>query len=56
MKHGKAFVLGVLAGTLALFLALSVKLSRVPFNFIVRGLKAIVFLLLISISFGYVWQ
>ena len=35
-----------------LFLAVSVKLSRVPFKFIVRGLKAIVFLLLISISFN----
>ena len=35
-----------------LFLAVAVKLSRVPFKFIVRGLKAIVFLLLISISFN----
>lgn len=35
-----------------LFLAVSVKLSRVPFKFIVRGLKAIVVLLLISISFN----
>jgi len=35
-----------------LFMAAAVKLSRVPFRFIVRGLKAIVFLLLISISFN----
>ncbi|MDD6073615.1 MAG: energy-coupling factor transporter transmembrane component T [Clostridium sp.] len=35
-----------------LFLAVSVKLSRGPFKFIVRGLKAIVVLLLISISFN----
>ena len=35
-----------------LFLAVAVKLSRVPFKFIVRGLKAIVFLLLISVSFN----
>ena len=34
------------------FLAMAVRTSRVPFKFIVRGLKAIVFLLLISISFN----
>ena len=34
------------------FLAMAVRASRVPFKFIVRGLKAIVFLLLISISFN----
>ena len=32
--------------------AMAVRASRVPFKFIVRGLKAIVFLLLISISFN----
>lgn len=35
-----------------LFLAAAVKLSKVPFKFIVRGLKAIMVLLLISISFN----
>lgn len=35
-----------------LFLTLVVRLSKVPFKFIVKGLKAIVFLLLISISFN----
>lgn len=35
-----------------LFLAGAVKLSKVPFRFIVRGLKAIVVLLLFSISFN----
>ena len=34
------------------FLAMAVRASRVPFKFIVRGLKAIVFLLFISISFN----
>lgn len=34
------------------FLALAIRLSNVPFKFIVRGLKAIVFLLLISVSFN----
>ena len=34
------------------FLAMAVRTSRVPFKFIVRGLRAIVFLLLISISFN----
>ena len=36
----------------SVFLAMAVRASRVPFKFIVRGLKAIVFLLLISISFN----
>lgn len=36
----------------ALFLAVVTRLSKVPFKFIVRGLKAIVFLLVISISFN----
>lgn len=36
----------------ALFLAVVIRTSQVPFKFIVRGLKAIVFLLVISISFN----
>lgn len=36
----------------ALFLVLAIKLSNVPVKFMVRGLKAIVFLLLISVSFN----
>lgn len=35
-----------------LFLAAVIHLSRVPFSFIVRGLKAIVVILLISVSFN----
>ena len=35
-----------------LFLALAIRLSHVPFKFMVRGLKAIIFLLLISVSFN----
>lgn len=34
------------------FLILAIKVSHVPFRFMVRGLKAIVFLLLISVSFN----
>lgn len=34
------------------FLVIAVKVSKVPFKFMVRGLKAIVFLLLISVSFN----
>ncbi|MCC8060725.1 MAG: energy-coupling factor transporter transmembrane protein EcfT [Clostridiales bacterium] len=34
------------------FLVLAIRLSRVPFSFMVRGLKAIIFLLLISVSFN----
>ncbi len=36
----------------ALFLAAVVKLSKVPFKFMVRGLKAVLVLLLISVSFN----
>lgn len=36
------------------FLVAAIRLSKVPFAFIVRGLKAIVFLLLISVSFNLV--
>lgn len=35
-----------------LFLAVAIRLSQVPLSFMVRGLKAIVFLLLISVSFN----
>lgn len=35
-----------------LFLAVVIRVSKVPFKFIVKGLKAIVFLLLISVSFN----
>ena len=34
------------------FLVLAVKMSRVPFRFIVRGLKAVMVILLISVSFN----
>ena len=34
------------------FLAAAIRMSRVPLPFMVRGLKAIVFLLLISVSFN----
>lgn len=34
------------------FLAAAIRLSRVPFRFMVKGLKAILFLLLISVSFN----
>ena len=36
----------------AIFLALIIKLSRVPFKFMVRGMKAIVFLLMITVVFN----
>ena len=36
----------------ALLLAVVIRLSRVPVSFMVRGLKAILFLLLISVSFN----
>ena len=36
----------------ALFLVIVIRASKVPFKFIVRGLKAIIFLLVISISFN----
>ncbi len=35
-----------------LFLAVAIRTSRVPFSFMVRGLRAILFLLLISVSFN----
>ena len=35
-----------------LFLITAIRMSRVPFSFMVRGLKAILFLLLISVSFN----
>lgn len=38
--------------TATLFLVLAIRLSHVPFSFMIRGLKAIVFLLLISVSFN----
>ena len=34
------------------FLIFAIRISKVPFSFMVRGLKAIVFLLLISVSFN----
>lgn len=43
-------IVGYLFG--ALFLATVIRLSRVPFKFMVRGLKAILILLLISVSFN----
>lgn len=36
----------------ALFLAVMIKLSNVPFKFMVKGMKAIVFLLLITVAFN----
>ena len=39
-------------GAAALFLAVTIKLSKVPFKFMVRGLKAVLVLLLISVSFN----
>ena len=39
-------------GVCALFLALIIRLSKVPVKFIVKGLKAVVFLLVISVSFN----
>ncbi len=36
----------------AVFLAAAIRLSKVPVKFMVRGLKAVVFLLLISVSFN----
>lgn len=43
-------IFGYLAATV--FLILAIRLSRVPFAFMVRGLRAVVFLLLISVSFN----
>ncbi|NBH73320.1 energy-coupling factor transporter transmembrane protein EcfT [Clostridiaceae bacterium] len=39
-------------GVATVFLVLVIRLSKVPFSFMVRGLKAILFLLLISVSFN----
>lgn len=39
-------------GVATIFLVLVIRLSKVPFSFMVRGLKAILFLLLISVSFN----
>ena len=39
-------------GLAALFLAAAIRLSMVPVKFMVRGLKSIVILLLISVSFN----
>ncbi len=39
-------------GAAALFLTVTIKLSKVPFKFMVRGLKAVLVLLLISVSFN----
>lgn len=39
-------------GVATVFLILVIRLSKVPFGFMVRGLKAILFLLLISVSFN----
>ena len=39
-------------GLAAVFLVTAIRLSRVPFRFMVRGLKSIVILLLISVSFN----
>lgn len=44
---------GILGYALAaLFLAMTIKLSKVPFKFMVKGMKAIVFLLLITVVFN----
>ena len=39
-------------GVITLFLVSAVRLSRVPFRFMVKGLKAMLFLLLASVSFN----
>ena len=36
----------------AVFLAVSIKLSQVPFKYMVKGMKAIVFILLITVVFN----
>lgn len=44
---------GILGYVLAgLFLAMTIKLSKVPFKFMVKGMKAIVFLLMITVIFN----
>ena len=40
------------SGLAALFLAMTIRLSKVPLKFMVRGLKAVLVLLLISVSFN----
>lgn len=42
--------LGYLCG--ALFLAMVIKLSKVPFKFMIKGMKAIIFLMLITVVFN----
>lgn len=39
-------------GIATLFLVIAIRSSKVPFKFMVRGLKAVIFLLLISVSFN----
>lgn len=39
-------------GAATLFLVLVIRMSKVPFGFLIRGLKAVMFLLLISVSFN----
>ena len=39
-------------GVATVFLVLVIRLSKVPFSFMIRGLRAILFLLLISVSFN----
>lgn len=48
------FVFDGIAGYIvaALFLTLVIKMSRVPFKFMVKGMKAIIFLLLITVTFN----
>lgn len=36
----------------AIFLALVIKISKVPFKFMIRGMKSIVFLLIIAVIFN----
>lgn len=48
------FIFGGAAGyaVAAIFLAIVIKLSKVPFKFMVKGMKAIVFLLMITVIFN----
>ncbi|MCL2253783.1 MAG: energy-coupling factor transporter transmembrane protein EcfT [Lachnospiraceae bacterium] len=46
VKGFAGFIIG------ALFLALIIKLSKVPFKFMIRGMKAIIFLLLFAVVFN----
>ena len=45
---------GYLAATL--FLAWVIRLSKVPFKFMIRGLKAIIMILMITVVFNLLWQ